>query len=135
MAFYEGLMALLDKGRATDAIYLDLCKAFDLVPYHILISKLEKYRCEEWIIPWIKNWLEGHSQRVVVIGSVFKWRSQVVSPQESILGLVLFNTFIKYTDRGIECTLIRFADDTKLSGAADTVEGSDAVQRDLDRLE
>lgn len=55
--------------------------------------------------------------------------------QGLILGLVLFNIFVGNMGSGAEQTLSRLANDTKVSEAANALEGRDALQNDVERLE
>ena len=58
--------SLNNKGK-TDAMLLDFSKAFDRVPHHLLLTKLQHYGVSGNILNWITDFLDSRTQRVVCL--------------------------------------------------------------------
>lgn len=79
--------------------------------------------------------LNGQGQKVVISGAKSCRWSVVYPTMGQCKAQFCFKAFVSNMDNGPECTLSRFADDTKLGVVADAPQGHAAIKRDLKRLE
>lgn len=115
--------------KAVGAVYLDINEAFSAASHSLLLAKLARYRLDGSSVRWVGNWLTGHN--VFYSG----WQPVTCEVSQAWLpGPMLFNIYRNDLYDGIESTLTKFADDAKLGGEVDTLEGRAILQRDLDGL-
>ena len=128
----ESWTRILDAGGVVDAIYFDFAKAFDTVPRERLLLKCYAHGIQGSTLTWIRSFLTGRSQRVVVNGADSSW-SQVTSgiPQGSVLGPLLFLLFINDMPDDIMSSIKIFADDTKVYKDVQTEEDMLTLQKDV----
>ncbi|KAF2353133.1 Reverse transcriptase domain [Trinorchestia longiramus] len=99
------------------------------------MAKVEAHGIRGNYSRWIRNWLTGRTQRVVIHDETSD-PALVTSgvPQGSVLGSLLFIIYINDLDVGIISKINKFADDTKLCHRAFTETDRATIQSDLNRL-
>ena len=77
----------LDNNKVVGGAFMDLSKAFDCVPYNLLIAKLATYSVDENMLMYIYSYLSDRKQ-CVRINNVHSRFQNVISgvPQGSIVG-------------------------------------------------
>ena len=132
----EELARNTSQGRQTDLILLDFSKAFDRVNHMKLLHKLHQHGVRGNTLSWIKAFLTGRSQTVVLEGessSEIPVNSGV--PQGSVLGPLLFLLYINDLPENIHSQVRLFADDTAIYITINNHSDSDTLQQDLDTLQ
>jgi hypothetical protein len=89
-------------------IFLDLKKAFDVVPHSILLKKLEKLGITGTALAWFKGYLSNRTQKVDINSNL----SDTAYPddlsvfQGTSLGPILFLCFINALNSDLEVLVV-----------------------------
>ena len=99
------------------------------------MHKLTVHGIDGKVWNWIRDWLSGWEQRVVLLGSTSTWSSvKSVVPQGSVLGLVLYLMYINDIDDVVSREILKFVDDTKLYRAVTNQDDIEILRSDLVNL-
>ncbi len=117
----ENCKKALDYKKVCGMLLTDLPKAFDCLPYQLLICKLNAYGLSHDACKLIINYFMSRKQRVKVGGCKSSWRTlSKGAPQGSIFGPFRFNIFQNDLVRMLEhiCDIYNYADDNTVGVCA-----------------
>ena len=132
----DSLAKSLDYGEQVDVILLDFSKAFDKVPHQRLLHKLDFYGVRGNTWNWVKDFLAKRTQQVTLEGQS-STRADVISgvPQGTVMGPLLFLTFINDLPEYTKSDVRLFADDCLLYRKVNSLADARQLQQDLSSLE
>jgi hypothetical protein len=134
--YLEDVTEYLDQGWPVDVIFFDYSKAFDKVCHERLLRQIEAHGVSGFALHWIRGWLTGRQQRVVLNGQASDWMEVLSSvPQGSVLGPILFIIFVNRVPQAVKNLLSLFADDMKLYRGLKSDTDVLGVQQDITSLE
>ena len=115
LEFIDASNDLIEAGDSVDIFYMDFQKAFDTVPHHRLLRKLENLGINGKTLAMISDFLSGRTFQARV-GDSLSQTYEVMSgvPQGSVLGPLLFLIYINDLPEDIKRHISLFADDVKM---------------------
>ena len=115
---------------------MDFSKAFDKVAQKRLATKLHNYGIRGSSLEWIKSFLEGRAQQIVLDGNTSS-SSPVTSgvSQGTVPGPLHILVYINDLPGMVSSTTRLFADDCLVNRTISSEEDAAALQDDLDQLQ
>ena len=96
LAMLENLNSAVDKGKSFGALLRDLSKAFNCLSHELLLAKLHANGFSIAALRLIHSYLTNRKQRAKIKFSYSPWEEILFGvPQGFILGLLLFNIFLR----------------------------------------
>ena len=114
----------LDSDGVIGMVLTDLSKAYDCLPYDLLVAKLHACGFSLSSLKMIYSYLTSRKQRVKIKSTYSSWLDiKSGMPQGSVLGPLLFHIFINDIFYAIEASEIyNFADDNTIYALSHSVE-------------
>ena len=128
--------ANISAGSQTDVIYTDYSSAFQSVNHSLLLHKLKhSFQITDKAFEWIRSYLSGREQRVVVQGKCSQWvHVKSGTPEGGLLSPLLFACFVNDLPGSLQTESLMFADDVKLYRGVDSESEINFIQAQLDSL-
>ena len=106
----------LDRSGFFGSIPMDLSKAYDCLPHDLLLTKLQAYVFSKGSITLFLSYLTNRTHRIKIDSTFSHWTNIVKGiPQDSTLGLLLFDIFINdLFFFSAKCQICNFPDDNSL---------------------
>ena len=126
----------LENRNSTHCVFLDLARAFDSVSHPRLLLKLEALGISNDILNWLRAFLTGRRQQVVVNGQFSSWLPVTSGvPQGSVLGPLLFLLYINDISSVVAHSKVKlFADDVTIYKEISSSSDAALLQVDLSSI-
>ena len=86
----------MDGGKLNGLLLVDMSKTFDSITHRVLLGKLELLGMSGRTLGWFKSYFADRQQSEYVTGQLSEIHQIALGvPQGSILGPLLFNSYIK----------------------------------------